>query len=58
MAIIVGYLVGNFFPIKSSIISILPIVDQGIIGETQLVVTTKMADRGNPVANLEINLAP
>lgn len=58
VAAIAGYALGNFFPFRLSEATFVPGVDKGIRGDTQVLITAIMEDRGNPVPNLEIDVAP
>lgn len=66
IAFLLGYLAGNILPLNSSstgstgqqkTFSLPQFGDQGIKGDVTLQVILKMEDMGNPVANVEVDLA-
>jgi hypothetical protein len=57
IAILLGYVLGNAFPFNFSNLSSESDSEKGIQGNTQLIITAKRADTGDPVSNLEIDFA-
>ncbi len=67
VSLLIGYLAGNIFPLKSNSseglaedkkpFSLFQPDDQGIKGEDKLQVILEMEDTGNPLNNVEVNLA-
>jgi len=57
ICLFIGYVLGSIFPLDVSKFSLSSGSEENIQGNTQLVITAKMAETNTPVSNLEIDLA-